>query len=237
VKKILEGFRTVDRDSAIALLYTAVNLSVVEFWFMTNVVQRRINVRDHNFGSGGISLEAGTIWSVATIVAQLVIPILLIRFVHRRTLSEHGWNMRGFVRHMAIYFGLFLFMVPFVWYASTQPEFLKRYPFVFEARTDGMVLLKWEVIYLLQFVALESFFRGYLLFTLERAYQWGACFIMAVPYCMIHWHKPPLECFGAIIAGVALGALALRFRSWYGGAMLHMLVAVTMDGLAFSGRS
>jgi len=56
---------------------------------------------------------------------------------------------------------------------------------------------------------------------------------MMVPYAVIHWHKPPLECFGAIIAGIALGALSLRFRSWYGGAVLHMLVGATMDILSF----
>jgi membrane protease YdiL (CAAX protease family) len=125
-------------------------------------------------------------------------------------------------------------MFPFVYFASTQQAFLTRYPFVAEARTDFTVLLKWEAVYLLQFFALESFFRGYLVFTLERAVKWNAIFIMAVPYMMIHFHKPAMECFGALIAGVVLGALALRFRSWYGGAILHCLVAVTMDGLAFS---
>ena len=49
---------------------------------------------------------------------------------------------------------------------------------------------------------------------------------------MIHWHKPPLEAFAAVVAGVVLGALALRFRSWLGGALLHALVALTMDLIA-----
>ena len=236
MRKIIEGFKTVDLDSAIALCYTAINLSIVEFWFLTNVVQRRINAENREARRAiqrGIGIEAGTTWAVATIVLQLVIPILLIRFVHRRKLSEHGWNMKGFIRHMWIYLGLFAFMVPFVLFAAQREEFLSRYPFVFEARTDGSVFLRWEIVYLLQFIALESFFRGYLLFTLERAFKWNACFIMAVPYCLIHWHKPALECFGALIAGVALGALALRFRSWYGGSVLHMLVGATMDILAF----
>ena len=232
MRKIIEGFKTVDRDSAIALCYTAINLSVVEFWFLTNVVQRRVNERDGVFRRG-IGMEAGTTWAIATIILQLVIPILLIKFVHRRTLREHGWNMGGFIKHMWVYLGLFAFMVPFVYFASTREEFLSRYPFVFEARKDGSMFLRWEIVYLSQFIALESFFRGYLLFTLERAFKWNACFIMAVPYCLIHWHKPPLECFGALIAGVALGALSLRFRSWYGGSVLHMLVGVTMDVLAF----
>ena len=233
MKKIIEGFKTADRDSVIALVYTAANLSVLEFWFLTFRVQRRINATPGAERTPGISFEAGATWSIATTIAQLVIPLLLIRFVHKRKLSEYGWNMSGFTSHMKVYLGLFIFMVPFVWYASTQREFLVRYPFVFQARTDAGAWWRWEFIYLMQFIALESYFRGYLLFTLERAMKWTAIFVMTVPYTVIHWHKPPLECFGAIIAGIALGALSLRFRSWYGGAVLHMLVGVTMDALAF----
>ena len=71
-----------------------------------------------------------------------------------------------------------------------------------------------------------------MLFTLEKRFGWNAIFVMVVPYCMIHFHKPAPECFGAIIAGVVLGALALRLRTWVGGAVLHCLVAFTMDYLA-----
>jgi hypothetical protein len=49
---------------------------------------------------------------------------------------------------------------------------------------------------------------------------------------MIHFHKPFLECLGAVVAGLVLGHLALRFRAFWGGALLHILVAVSMDLLA-----
>jgi membrane protease YdiL (CAAX protease family) len=231
LRKLLDGFRSVDRDAAIALVYTAAHLSVIEFWFLTSVVQRRISEGSRTAGRG-ISLEAGATWAVATTVLEMLVPLLLIRFVHKRRIGDHGWAIQGFARHVAVYLGLYAVMVPVVWYVSTRQDFLRMYPFVTAARTDFAVLLRWEAFYVLQFFALESFFRGYLLFTLERSFGWNACFIMAVPYCAIHWHKAPLECFAAIFAGVFLGGLALRFRSWYGGAVLHSLVAVTMDGLA-----
>jgi membrane protease YdiL (CAAX protease family) len=226
LRKLLEGFRSVDRDAAIALVYTAAHLSAIEFWYLPSIVQRRLGQQRHT------SFEACATWAIATIVLELIVPLLLIRLVHRRRIGEHGWNLQGFSRHVWVYLGCFAVMVPVLWWVSTQQEFLDRYPFVREARTDFAVLLKWEALYVLQFFALESFFRGYLLFTLERRFGWNACLIMAVPYCAIHWHKAPLECFAAIFAGVFLGGLALRFRSWYGGAVLHSLVAVTMDGLA-----
>jgi hypothetical protein len=226
VRKLLEGFRSVDRDSAIALVYTAAHLSAIEFWWMTTAVQRRIDPLERR-----VSLEAGATWAIATTVLEMLVPLLLMRFVHRRRIGDHGWRFEGFSRHIRIYLGLYALMVPIVWWASRREGFSDLYPFVPAARTDFAVFVRWEAVYLLQFFAVEAYFRGYLLFTLERAFGWNACFIMAVPYCAIHWHKAPLECFAAILAGVFLGGMALRFRSWYGGAVLHVLVALTMDGL------
>ena len=231
MKKLLEGFRSIDRDSAIALVYTAAHLSVIEFWYLSPAIQRRIDTRD-GMRYRGISLEAGATWAIAVTVLELLVPLLLIKLVHRRRIADHGWRLEGFVRHVAVYVGVYLFMVPLIYWASLRHDFITRYPFVPAARTDFSAFLKWEAFYVLQFFALESFFRGYLLFTLERSIGWNAIFVMTVPYCMIHWHKAPLECFAAIIAGIFLGGLALRFRSWYGGAVLHSLVAITMDGLA-----
>ncbi|MCA9320336.1 MAG: CPBP family intramembrane metalloprotease, partial [Planctomycetes bacterium] len=61
-----------------------------------------------------------------------------------------------------------------------------------------------------------------------------AIFVMVIPYAMIHFTKPMPEAFGAIFAGVALGYLAMRTRSFYGGILLHYAVALTMDLLARS---
>ena len=55
---------------------------------------------------------------------------------------------------------------------------------------------------------------------------------MAVPYCMIHYHKPMLGTLGAIAAGVILGYMSLRTRSIWLGAALHIAVAWTMDAAA-----
>ena len=49
---------------------------------------------------------------------------------------------------------------------------------------------------------------------------------------MIHFGKPMPETFAAIIAGFALGFLALRSRSFLWGVFLHFAVAITMDVFA-----
>ena len=59
-----------------------------------------------------------------------------------------------------------------------------------------------------------------------------AIFAMIVPYCMIHFGKPFLECLAAIVAGTVLGTLALKTRSIWCGVLIHVSVAWTMDLLS-----
>jgi hypothetical protein len=179
------------------------------------------------------SLAAGVIWSAGTIVGYTLLPLAVVLLWHREGPRSVGWHLGGFLRHSLVYLGLYLFvMAPILWWVSRRPDFLATYPFVRAATSSWRSFAIWESVYLVQFLALESFFRGYLLFTLERAIGKLAVFVMLVPYCMIHYHKPPLEALAAIVAGGVLGALALRYRSWYGGALLHVLVAATMDATA-----
>jgi membrane protease YdiL (CAAX protease family) len=87
----------------------------------------------------------------------------------------------------------------------------------------------WEVAYAFQFVMVELFYRGVLLFSLSRSLGWLAIFVMVVPYTTIHLQKPLAECVGSILTGIVLGALALRTRSIAGGAVVHCAVGLCMD--------
>jgi membrane protease YdiL (CAAX protease family) len=91
-------------------------------------------------------------------------------------------------------------------------------------------------MYWVQFFALEFFFRGWMVGALRHSLGSAAIFVMAVPYCMIHYGKPYLEAHGAIVAGVALGSLSMKTRSIYAGFLLHIAVAVGMDLLSLYKR-
>jgi membrane protease YdiL (CAAX protease family) len=55
---------------------------------------------------------------------------------------------------------------------------------------------------------------------------------MTVPYCMIHFGKPPAEAFAAIGAGLVLGWLSYRHGNIWMGLLLHCTVAFSMDIMA-----
>ena len=233
MRALLKILRTDDLHAAIALVYTGLLLTAFEFYGLPHGIQKRLDQDlPRHLRNMGVSLDAGLWWSGACLVGYLVIPALLILFVQRQPLRLRGFSGRGFIRHVWVYLGLYALMLPAIFWAAGQGRFLATYPFVNAAQRDFDVFIRWEIAYVLQFFALEAFFRGYLLFTLERRMGSLAAFVMAVPYAMIHFHKPPAEAFGALFAGIFLGALALRFRSWFGGALLHSLVAITMDILA-----
>ena len=71
-----------------------------------------------------------------------------------------------------------------------------------------------------------------MLFALARYVGAYAIFVMVIPYAMIHFGKPFTETLGSVIAGTALGTLALRTRSIFGGLFIHVAVAWSMDILA-----
>jgi len=123
-------------------------------------------------------------------------------------------------------------VVPAMLVVSSQPDFGNYYPFYKLASRSWFDFAIWESIYWLQFFSLELFFRGWILGALRKAMGAGAIFVMAVPYCMIHYGKPYLEANGAIVAGIVLGSLAMRTRSIYSGFLVHITVAFSMDFLA-----
>jgi CAAX protease family protein len=78
-------------------------------------------------------------------------------------------------------------------------------------------------------VALEFFFRGFLVHGLAPRLGWLSIFVMIVPYNMLHYGKPMPEALVAILGGVVLGTLSLKTRSIWWGAALHIAIALTMD--------
>lgn len=127
------------------------------------------------------------------------------------------------------YLALLVTILPVVILASFRPAFQQIYPIHRQADRSLLEFLVWETQYLCMFFAVEFFFRGYLLFGLRRALGSQAIFVAMVPYCMVHFTKPPAEALGAIVTGLVLGTLAMATRSIWGGVLLHMTVALTMD--------
>lgn len=171
-------------------------------------------------------------WGIASFVLRVLVPIAVIVFVFRASVRDYGLEWRGQGKHVPIYVGLYLFMLPFLIAASGWPSFQETYPFYEQAGDRASILALYSACYALQFVGVEFFFRGFLLFPLFKKFGYHALLITAIPYVMIHFNKPVSETLGALVAGLVLGYLALRARSCLLGIALHVAIALTMDGLS-----
>ena len=173
------------------------------------------------------------IWWAWFLFLSYSVPLALYaRLVLGMRLAELGLSGRGFLRHAWIYGLGFLVVLPLVVMVSDDPSFLKTYPFYKKAGESLSRLLIWELSYAAQFVGLEFFFRGAMLFCGVRLLGPWVILLMLFPYMMLHFSKPELECLGSIIAGLALGVVSLRTGSIYAGMLIHISVAWTMDALA-----
>ena len=82
----------------------------------------------------------------------------------------------------------------------------------------------------------ESFWRGYLLFGTSRELGPVAVFLMMNICVLAHFGKPLPETMGAIAAGLVLGVLALKHRTFILGVVCHWTVAMVMDLAALNKR-
>lgn len=179
-----------------------------------------------------------TFWGVVQVLTYVIPAALVIRYVFRQEMRQFGLGFRGIGKHAWIYGVLLAISVPGILYASTSPAFLSKYPFLDPVVGDPLFpdMYLWWIVYAAQFVALEFFFRGFLVHGLKRRLGFAAVFVMAVPYAMIHFQKPMLEAVMAIGGGVVLGTLSLGTRSIWWGAALHIAIAGTMDVLALNAK-
>jgi len=168
-------------------------------------------------------------WSGWRVLGYFVIPALVVKLAFKAPLSEYGLRGKGFSKHLWVYGVFYCIVVVFVVGVSYTESFSSHYPFYDLASRSWADLAMWEVLYAAQFFSLEFFFRGFWLRACKTQFGSGAILAMIVPYCMIHYGKPLPETLGAIFAGIALGTLAMRTRSIWGGIMIHVGIAVSMD--------
>lgn len=244
IRQVIDQFTTdfslLDRKAIFALIYTSVGLTGIHYlkdqefisrilagtrldWFGTLITRNNEN-----------NLPGLAWWVLIVTIFYVAIPACWI-LTRRERLADYGLRMTleaGFGRLLAASLGV---MLPLVYLMSLTESFTSKYPFlkIYDGEPYlGTTLLAWELIYFVQFFGLEFFFRGFLVHSLKPSLGIYSIFVMTVPYCMIHFGKPPAETLSAIAAGVFLGWLSYRNGNIWMGLILHCAVAFSMDVLA-----
>jgi membrane protease YdiL (CAAX protease family) len=173
-------------------------------------------------------------WVGCILIAFLALPALLMSALPGHRLRDCNLSWEGFKKHYRIYIGLYALVFPVIYIFSWSPSFYTFYPMYSAAGRSWFDLLAWEGMYAGQFIALEFFFRGFLVGGLSRYIGILAVPVSVMPYMMIHFAKPLPEVAASVVAGFILGFLAWRTKSIWGGVFIHCAVAASMDLMALS---
>ena len=174
-----------------------------------------------------------TFWVAACVIGYLIIPLIYLRLC-RRAVGEYYLSFKWEWAYWRAYCLLFIAVSIPVVIVSFTPDFQSIYPFYTQAGRSVFDLIAWELVYGVQFFALEFFFRAFMLQGLRHSMGFASIAMMIIPYCMIHFPKTAAESVGSVIAGLILGVLAMRSRSIWGGVALHWAVAIEMDLLCLA---
>ncbi len=171
------------------------------------------------------------LWRSVFYLALPLLSLILLRLPPTKVGFSLG-RPRLWLRDIGL---LYLVMLPIVYIASRQASFQRSYPFfAFERLGAGSLLLGLGIRAVGMF-AWEFICRGYLLFGFERRVGGPAAIaIQTIPFAVMHVGKPAPEAVGSIIAGIVLGIIALRNRSFIPGVILHWSVAATLDIFALA---
>jgi hypothetical protein len=229
----------IDRKVIVILVYVAVALSITKYFGNTNAYLSWLLDKPGKFGhwyfgfffgSESGELHSMIFWVFAILLFYLLVPMLIVKVVFKERLRDYGFRLKNIQKDYPLYILMLVVMLPLVYFASSTKSFQDRYP-LFQPLINPLFPLFywWQLVYFFQFVAVEFFFRGFILHGLKYRFGMYSIFIMTIPYCMIHFGKPFGETIAAILAGIVLGTVSLKSRSIVLGIVIHYSVAISMD--------
>lgn len=151
--------------------------------------------------------------------------VLVIAFAALFFMMLYASRMQGFQDYYPIFRRYPDFAYAFAYYPQQNPFVVAPMMMLYAELSYGMYLFCWEF-----------FFRGYLLFGLQRTMGWSAILIQAIAFGILHAGKPGIEVIASFGAGLILGIIALNAKSFVPGFVLHWLASITFDLLIVAGR-
>ena len=220
-----------ERQPTIILLGSAILLTLYRFCSRRSFYQKRLAKFVAHLPLAG--LYRHYYWYLTSLVTLLLLPMLVVKFGVKGRLRDYGCRLSNGKLGWGFALGGWLLMLPvLLLVVHLFPAFQAKYPLNKLAAASWKTLLLYELAYGAYLFAWEFFFRGFMLFGLEKRFGNYSILIQTIPFAVMHYSKPFPEAMGSIVAGLLLGTLAFETRSFIYGAALHWLVAASMDLIA-----
>lgn len=131
-----------------------------------------------------------------------------------------GMWVASYISDLAEYYPRYL--------VSGGPRFAKAHKL-----DEWVTTVIYEIVYGFNFLSVELFFRGFLVLGFARVLGGHAVLAMVGAYVFLHFSKPLTECISSAFGGYLLGILTFyTYRIW-GGVILHVALAWSMELFAW----
>jgi hypothetical protein len=97
-------------------------------------------------------------------------------------------------------------------------------------------MLIYESTYGYNFLNVELFFRGFLVLGFARVLGGHAVLAMIGSYMFLHYGKPMTEAISSVFGGYLLGVLTFYSKRIWGGVVIHIALAWSMEWFAWLQR-
>jgi membrane protease YdiL (CAAX protease family) len=192
-------------------------------------------------------------WYINTALC-LWVPLITILLFLKQEPSQFGMTRGdrrlGLKWAVIAWVGMVLVLAVVVSLPSLKAQFQGQYlygrlsqplsdvgPVFFMQHVNLKALVYYELAMGFYMFCWEFFFRGFLLFGLQKSFlnTWGAVIVQAMIFALLHSSyvpgasKPTAEVLSALPGGIILGILALRTRSFVYGFLAHWAISLTLD--------
>ncbi len=213
IREYYEELRNIDRETLLTVVYATAVLLFAMFMKRTNFLLPRDVFIER-------LLVVGALYGVS--------PFLLY-FAFRHAPRDYGLSVgepKKWLVDVLVFYVIFLVIL---YIAFRFTNLSKVYPLYRNASRDAGSFVMYQVVQLWYMLGWEFFFRGFMLFGLEPAFGRKTILFQAMAFGLAHFKKPQAEAYGAVVAGVFLGLIALRSRSFLPCVLLHYMIVVTAD--------
>jgi membrane protease YdiL (CAAX protease family) len=227
LKNLLVIIKNLDKKVIYIFISVAV-LQTISYYFTSRRFFRQ-NFFQYFQSDSNVFLIEYLYWFIGDFFAYFIFPFLVIKFLFKERVKNYGVSFGDYKAGIKITVIFLIIMLPLIWIASSLPEFNKTYPHLSSAKYSWNIFLIFESGMLIYMFSWEFIWRGFMLFGLKEKFGYYAVLIQMIPFLILHNGKPAPETFGAIIAGIALGVLALRTNSILYCVLTHMSVMFSID--------
>lgn len=170
----------------------------------------------------GRAPEAIRFQALERVVVFGLVPLLVVVFGFRDRPSNYGLRLGEWRLGLRLALAGAAVMTPIVLWAAAQHAFRDYYAISSTGVGDLLVT------HVLDLVPSEFVYRGFLMFTLLRAFGPVGVLIATMPFVFAHLGKPEFELFSTLGGGLAYGWLNWRTGSiaWSAAAHVYILTLV-----------